>query len=515
MLWILLILKNLYKNRFFLAIISGILFGISSNYVIIFPAVIALAPLFIAIQNVNLRQSFMFGLAAGVPFGMISCNWMFSLVRNYTGTETYTGIILTTISSLFLGIQLGLFCLIYNWLVKIFVLPKFKIIIPLIIGCSVWVIIEWLRFIVIPGIPWLVFCFAHTQSRIEYLIQFSSITGPWGTSFIVAAINILIAFAIINKKIKYLIIAVTIFIINLAYGYILIQLNKSTSYSPDLTVAIISENFPAKTRWQEETGDSLASILINLNSEAAKLYPDLIVWTETAVPWTFTADDDLLNASLRKTKNIKTTHLLGIFTESIQQGFVYNSVYSIRNDGKVLARYDKYELLTLLEEPLFEFGNIILPFFRDIGFKNLLPGNGVNPIYTTAGKAGILICNESSIPFNARKASADGAEFLVNMSNDAWFENTVLVDWHYYAARMRAVENRKDIIVNSNRGTSGIINSMGKILVDTQSKSPNVLSGKINSNNTKTIYTRFGEWFIYFNIIFLLAGTIYFYRSKK
>lgn len=507
--------KEIYKNRFFLAAVSGILFGIASNYVLIFPAIIALVPLFIAIQNVNPRQSFLLGLLAGIPFGLISCNWMVSLVRSYTGTETNTGIILTAISALFLGIQLGMFCLIYVWINKIIHLPKHRILTAVITGSSIWIILEWLRFEMIPGIPWLVFCFAHTQSRLGYLIQLSSITGPWGTSFIVAAINILIAFAIMDKKIKYFILAAALFTANFAYGYILVGMYKPPVNSSGVKSVIISENLSAKTRWEKQNSDSLAAIFIRLNLKAAQINPGLIVWSETAVPWIFSLKDNLLNIALSKIKNTNATSLIGILTEAGQPGFVYNSVYSIRHDGRILARYDKNLLLTLLEEPLSGFGNIILPFFHNVGFKDILPGKSTKPIYTTAGKAGILICNESSVPFNARETSDEGAEFLVNMSNDAWFEHTVLVDWHFYAARMRAVENRKDIIINSNRGISAIINSMGEILVEKQSKSPDVLSGIIYPNTKATIYTRFGDWFVYLNILILLTGVFYFKRTKK
>ncbi len=509
------IIKDIYKNRIFLAAVSGILFGIASNYVLIFPAVIALVPLFIAVQNVKPGQSFLTGLLAGIPFGLISCNWMVSLVRSYTGTETDTGIILTAISAVFLGIQLGAFCIVYVWINKIIVFPKYKIINAVITGSSIWIILEWLRFKMIPGIPWLVFCFAHTQSRLGYLIQLSSITGPWGTSFIVAAINILIAFAIMNRKIKYFIIAAALFSANFIYGYILVKMYEPPAYGSGVKAVIISENLSAKTRWEKQTSDSLAAIFIRLNSRAAQLNPDLIVWSETAVPWAFSLKDDLLNIALSKIKNTKATSLIGILTEAAQPGFVYNSVYSIRHDGRILARYDKNQLLTLLEEPLSGFGNIILPFFHNVGFKDILPGKSTKPIYTTVGKAGVLICNETSIPFNARETSEEGAEFLVNMSNDAWFEHTVLVDWHFYAARMRAVENRKDIVINSNRGISAIINSMGEILDEKQSKSPDVLSGRIYPNTNTTIYCRYGDWFVYFNLIMLIAGVFYFKRAKN
>ena len=64
-----------------------------------------------------------------------------------------------------------------------------------------------------------------------------------------------------------------------------------------------------------------------------------------------------------------------------------------------------------------------------------------DPLITDYGKLGVLICNESLSPYEAKKLTTNGAEILLNMSNDAWVENTYLVDHHFYAARARAVEN--------------------------------------------------------------------------
>ncbi len=351
-----------------------------------------------------------------------------------------------------------------------------------------------------------------------YLIQLSSVTGPWGISFIVVTINVLISLAIIKKKIKYLIVSGIIFTANLIYGFIAVQSNTSSLFNPEFKAAIITENISAETRWQKENGDSLASILINLNVEAAKSNPNLIVWTETALPWRFSPDDDLIKIALSKTQNTRATHLIGILTTApAKPGFVYNSVYSIEYDGRITSIYNKNELLSLLEKPLFETDlfNSMLPFFANIGYRNALPGTSYKPAYTSVGKAGILICNESILPICARVTSDEGAEFLVNMSNDAWFENMFLLKQHFYTARMRAVENRRDIIVNSNRGITGIVDSKGNIVSQKQSKLPGLLTGKIEIRHDKTIYTKYGDWLIYCSFLIIIVGGRKLYFTKK
>ena len=87
------------------------------------------------------------------------------------------------------------------------------------------------------------------------------------------------------------------------------------------------------------------------------------------------------------------------------------------------------------------------------------------PLTTPYGKAGFLICNEAALPAAAANQVKQGAEFLMNMSNDGWFNDTYIVRVHYYYARLRAVESRKDIAINCNNGFSGLIKASGDIEV--------------------------------------------------
>jgi apolipoprotein N-acyltransferase len=105
---------------------------------------------------------------------------------------------------------------------------------------------------------------------------------------------------------------------------------------------------------------------------------------------------------------------------------------------------------------------LLLPFFSANGYS-VLPGRNNLPISTPYGKAGILICNESALPVAAASSVRRGAQFLLNLSNDGWFRDTWLVASHFYNARLRAVETRKDLAINSNNGRSGLVNASGRI----------------------------------------------------
>ena len=79
------------------------------------------------------------------------------------------------------------------------------------------------------------------------------------------------------------------------------------------------------------------------------------------------------------------------------------------------------------------------------------------PVQTPFGKAGIIVCNEATVPAAASGMANEGAQFLFNLSNDGWFNDTYITDLHFINARIRAVETRKDICINSNNGFSGLV----------------------------------------------------------
>jgi apolipoprotein N-acyltransferase len=151
-------------------------------------------------------------------------------------------------------------------------------------------------------------------------------------------------------------------------------------------------------------------------------------------------------------------------------------------DGKIAGRYDKRIPLSFIEQPA---AGIIFPFLSSEGFV-VKRGENNEPLNTPYGKAGVMICNESSVPSAASSVAKNGAQFLVNISNDGWFNNTYLVNLHFYNVRMRAVETRKDIVVNSNTGISGLVKASGEIAIQERSDEPYVKTLSIIPNNIVT-----------------------------
>ena len=251
--------------------------------------------------------------------------------------------------------------------------------------------------------------------------------------------------------------------------------------------------------------------MLGLVEEAAKDRPDLLVWSETAFPWTFVEDDDILQAlaGIMKRNHAESEQIIGYLSQTYDNpDIVYNSAYLINAESQAVARVDKHQLLTFFEEPLLRSKErLFIPMLTQSVYENMKRGDGSKLLPTSIGHAWVMICNESLLP-NWYDKSISNANFLVNISNDAWLENTQHIAHHFFIARIKAVEYRKDMIINSNRGISGIVNKRGEVVVRSQSQEPELLMGTIYPNDRTTFYARFPNMLSYICLCLILLRII-------
>ncbi|RDC58811.1 nitrilase-related carbon-nitrogen hydrolase [Adhaeribacter pallidiroseus] len=192
---------------------------------------------------------------------------------------------------------------------------------------------------------------------------------------------------------------------------------------------------------------------------------------------------------------------------------IHNSAYLFNPSGSLLDRYDKRELLTLVEKPLWT-NNIILPFLASSGLQ-IKPGKNHPGLQTPWGKAGILLCNESADPALTSSYSDNGASFLVNLGNDGWFANYFITRQHFYNNRLRAVEARKDIVINNNRGISGIIRANGEVAAQFQLNESSVQQVDIYPNQILATDYHFFIYLLLFTTAILGSIRLYAYLKLK
>lgn len=492
-------------------IVAALLVFISIGRVNFYTGWIAFMPLFACVINTPSKKCFRLGLLFGAAFSCFAYAWMITGAQRFTGYHSLYGLGIMLCCTLFVSLYWGslLFC--YSHLQQP-LKHAMAILYNGVVTAAVFCLFEFVLSFIAEGLPWFGFYAGGSLTGNLYAIQPAALFGDAVLSFIIIVINYILAAFIIKKQWRQLLIPFAIVIAYMLAGYwIYVDFNSNIDKKQPVKIALIIENILPDIKWDDTNGDALVQRLLLLDDEAAAQRPGIILWSESAIPWTYRKDDDLVNEILKISAASNATHLLGINT-AVKDNIVYNSVYCIQPNGNVAGRYDKQSLLSLIEAPLF---NINLPFFSSKGFIVNTSSTHNLPLQTAYGKAGILICNESFSAKSGTAAANHDAQFLCNISNDGWFNNTYIVGNHFYKARLRAVETRKDMAVNSNNGYSGFISANGFIIGQRRDVEPFVMHKTVYLNNYKSLAVKYPYLFISTCAIFVLAVNLFKFSKRN
>ena len=457
--------------------LSGLLMGLSYYYMVASLAWFALVPLLVVIFSEKPSRVFKFGFLAGLVQSLIMYSWMVKVVAAYMGkAHPPLAFLLFLLSILYAALYMALFSWMVSLLTKIF---RKNIIILLFAGTLIWVGLELFKDKLFGNaLPWFSYPFAISQAKVLPIAGLVSLGSVYFLSIILVVVNFLLAFYFLKRKNVFFLLAIGIFLLNILAGFMLTRSEKSLPGGKNLKVVLLSENIAANVRWNDQTGDSLVNIFFRLNRETVQDHPDLIVWSETAVPWTYRKEDPFLKKVFSIQK--EAWQLIGMLQNGPYDGSVYNTAGLFGPNGHLIDRYQKNDLLAALEKPLFPgLSGTKLSFLAQGLMDNVVPGIRREPLESPLGKLGVLICNESLLPEAAHHLKKKGSQLLVVMSNDGWFDGTQVALHHFYFNRFRALENHLPVIVNSNMGTSGIIDARGNILVKKHSDRPFILQAKV------------------------------------
>lgn len=181
-----------------------------------------------------------------------------------------------------------------------------------------------------------------------------------------------------------------------------------------------------------------------------------------------------------------------------------NSTFVVSRDGDVRATYDKERLLPFAEY----FPSSVLDFMRrDFGeVREFTPGTTTAPIDTTAGSAGVIVCNEAMFPGPAAARVRDGATYLLNPSNDSWMGDVAFSLQVFDIVRLRAIEQRRTLVRTSTSGPSAVIDPSGRIDAYAGPMTQAWISGHVTPSSTVTPYARLGDAFAFACTITALMG---------
>ncbi len=476
---------------------------------------ISLIPLLFSIKDKSPIVALKLGLLAGLSHFLTLIYWIVVVLSHYGNINFVLSLAVLLLLSLYLALYIAFFALIAVGFKKDKLFSLW--------GASVWVALEYARAHIMTGFPWCLLGYSQ-YSRLP-LIQISDISGVYGISFVIVLVNIVLykIFFIYNpKKRKSMAIEITatsfLILLVLIYGYYnLREKADASSGGKKLKAVIIQGNIDQSLKWNPDFQERTLAIYKNLSGQSADYKPQIIIWPETAVPFFF-QDRAYLSLSKEVFKTAKITNsniLFGspAYFKDKDTILYYNRAYMI-SENRELGRYDKVHLVPFGEYvPLKKY----IPFVHRLvpAAGDFSPGKKVKPINAPDLQIGVLICFESIFPDISRKFAMQGAEFFVNITNDAWFGRTSAPYQHLSMAVFRSIENGLPMARAANTGISAFILSNGKIVNKSGLFVREVLKNEIKLRRNKTFYSQNGDIFAILLLIVAIIVSFRILTTKK
>ncbi len=481
-----------------------------------FLAWFSLVPLFFLIQDQPLARVTLFGFWSGMVFYFSGLLWVTNTIVNYGNLPVVVSYLVLMLLAAYLSLYLALFCyLVKKW-------SRGNPLAFLWLAPVVWTSLEYLRSTHSAyGFSWL--GLGYSQAGSLPVIQVAEITGVYGISTLIVFVNASLYFALhafigqsknsspdtFSCKPAFKVLGFCLLVLALWLGYgknALDKWQKPPAKTPSLRVALAQGNIPQNLKWNPLFQDQVMNTYRELSLKAVPSKPDLIVWPEAAMPFYYSLDK--INSELVKNiaKDTKTPLLIGspYLERKDKVRTSYNSAYLIADDGQTIGRYDKIHLVPFGEFVPFQ---DILWFVNKMvtGIGNFGRGQEVGVFDLKGVKLGISICYEIIFPDLVRQPVNQGAQFLVNITNDAWFGQSAASYQHMDMVALRAVENRVPIVRAANTGITGTIDPTGNIRQATELFTTELVITDIYPRQTeKTFYSRYGD--VFSKICLLLMG---------
>lgn len=391
--------------------------------------------------------------------------------------------------ALFTGLGVGLAAIFWS--------DQFRRILVLAAGLT---LTDWLRGHVLTGFPWNAFGYGVSGSL--SVSQAASLVGLYGLTFFVVAVfstpAVLADARPFRQRVKAVVVAAVALVAVAGYGAV--RLWQTALPVADLDIRIVQPSIDQKDKWRPELRDEIFQTFLDMTEAplggAARVgQPRMVVWPESAVPFLLTQEPGAL-FRIGQSLGDKTELVTGaIRAEPGMRGADYfNSVFVIGTEGTVQGIYDKVRLVPFGEYVPFK------PLLESLGISNLAgPMDGFEAGYqprvlTTSESFSFLpmICYEAIFP-----GSLDGVsrrpDFLLNVTNDAWFGRTPGPYQHLAQARLRAIETGLPLIRAANTGISAVIDAKGQVVAKLAIFEKGLIDSKLPQRLDNTLYGIFGD----------------------
>ncbi len=449
-------------------------------------AFVSMVPLLWVIQGLRPRHAFVVGLVFGLGFFGATLYWIWRF-----GEMAYLSL------TLLMALWIGVFGAGYAVLRR----PGHPLA-SAFAAAALWTVLEWGRSSwPLGGFSWAGLGIGQVDNTV--LLRLASISGVWGITFVVVAVNALLLVVIeggtaIRRRIAAGGLAVTLVLAPAAVAF-------PRALGDELDVAAIQVDVREAERGSARVEDrAVARLNIEAHAGLADDPPDLISWGEGALDPSAAADPEVVAAVQAVIAGVGVPTLVGAVTDDAD-GAQRTNVLLFDGMGALVDRYDKTHLVP--------FGEYV-PFRRRLSWIGALeqipvdraPGEEPHALsLLEVGTFGAPICFENGFPQIPRSMVNDGAEYLIVTVNNASYGFTAASAQHGQMSRMRAVETGRWVVNAAVSGVSMFIDPSGHVVDESELFEPTVLRNTIRTSQTRTWYVRLGDWVPWAALVFLAA----------
>ena len=465
------------------AVLSGI------AQILVFPRVswewlapVCVVPLLLVLRDLDAKQRVAIGWVSGAVFWGGTCYWIYPVMRDYASITPFLAAVLFVLFFTIMAASPALFALLAGPLLRR------RLAVPAV--AALWVAVEGSYQYTLFLFTWTQLGNAALDFPLPHLLRLAPLTGVYGPSLVFALANAAVATSLLRRSMRPFVALVPV-------AGVLLLPPLPTVRCVEETARLVQPNVHPdllKTGWLAESGTAhLQGMLEMSTAPPSGDKPGLLVWPEYPVS-AYYFDDPPSRAFLERVA--RESGAAFIFnTISFEEGDrsrPQNSSVTLDRDGTKLSDYSKMHLVPFGEFVPWPFHYFVEKITLQAGMFRA--GKRVAVAKVDGRGIGTFICYESVYARSIRKFTAEGAELLVNISNDSWYGRSAAREQHLLIARMRAVENGRWMLRATNDGVTASIGPSGRI----EASLPSYVQGRIDVCfqylSDRTPFVRYGEW---------------------
>jgi len=454
---------------------------------------IAQVPFLIMVRRVPAIMAAFLGWVFAIVVAHTTGDWFARAVSSYYAQPHLVGLgFFFGVSTVMAAPYVMAFTVCYQRLAQ-----RFTVALPFLTAAA-WVAGELGRSKLLSGCPWALF--GYSQASNLRLIQVADVTGVYGVSFILVAVNAALAELWLRREgawrqcLAGLALALTVAAGCIGYGQYRLH-ETDPSAGPATMIGIVQGNVEMGSQWRPDLyGRNLDVYLRMTRDTLATTPPLLLFWPESAMTF-FLDEEPLYRQAIAVVLEPSNTQLIagGPRSNGPESNQFFNSTFLVAPDGTVHAHYDKQYLLPFAEHFPIPYLDFLRRSFGRV--REFTPGSPTPPLPSVAGCGGVIICNEAMFPEPAGKRVAEGAEYLINPSNDSWLGDEKFSEQVFDMITFRAIEQRRYLVRTSTAGPSGIVDPSGRVTERTRAFARESMRGEIRGRRGSTFYSRLGDVF--------------------